>query len=354
MFSDEAQTSPEPPSLIAVASCHYSLNICVWAMYGDSRQSGVTNLTGRHCEDTVDVFYKQSDMSLFRRLCLAGHPVDRLTIQWRQHEKLFKLSNQLHYSMRIRTKGSMKGNLQGHTTLMGRIVNLPYSKITTQSDYQKRLLHVIVDSPTMEAKDTNSRANPGFAAYVTDIVLPKVRADFDKTTHKNVILIVPYAKQKELYRRLFPKMRTQGWTDAELPQLFTVDAAHGQEAHLVIFDVVNDDYEGFLQDKKRCCVAFGRAKEQTIAISGALAQVDQSTTKQLVRDATDSDKVKEIILKRPLVHWATYFATKKCTHEAAPLHFEIPADLAFYDEDVEGAKVESKSEENAATSGEVE
>jgi hypothetical protein len=355
LFSDEAQASPEQPSLIAIASCHYSSKICVWAMYGDPRQGGVTNLTGHRCEDTVDVFYKQSDMSLFRRLCLAGHPVDRLTIQWRQHEKLFKPLNELHYSIRIRTKGSMKGDLQGHTTLMGRIVNLPYSKIATQSDCQKRLLHVIVDSPTMEAKDTNSRANPGFAAYVTGIVLPKVRADFGNTTHENVMLIVPYAKQKELYRRLFAKMRTQGWTDADLPQLFTVDVAHGQEAHLVILDIVNDDYEGFLQDKKRCCVAFGRAKEQMIVISGALAQVEQNTTTQVVRDVTDGDKVKNITLKRPLVHWAGWFVTIKCTHEATPPAFNIPTDLAFYGEDAVEADVESELEdEDAGPSAEVE
>jgi hypothetical protein len=71
-FDDEAQASPEQPSLIAAASCRFSKNICVWALYGDLIQSGVINLTDRHREDTVDVFYKQFDMSLFRRLCLAG------------------------------------------------------------------------------------------------------------------------------------------------------------------------------------------------------------------------------------------------------------------------------------------
>jgi len=332
-FDDDAQASPEQPSLIGIASCHYSKNICVWAMYGDSRQTGVSNPTGRHAENIVDIFYKQSDMSLFRRLCLAGHPVIRLTVQWRQHEKLFELLNELHYDMGTRTRGNKKADLQEHTTLMGRIVGSPYSKIAAQSDHQKRILHVVVNSPTMKAKDTKSRANPGFAAYVVDIVLPKVRGDFGTSTHENVILIVPYAKQKELYRRHFVKLRSQGWTDAELPQLCTVDASHGYEAHLVVFDIVNDDYEGFLQDKKRCCVAFSRAKEQMIVISGALARVDQITKTRVVRDATNQSKMKTITLQCPLLHWTNWFASMDCRHTTAPPKFEIPTDLCFYDEE---------------------
>ena len=330
LFSDEAQASAEPPSLIAVASCKYSPNICVWAMYGDLEQSGVINPSGRKAEDTVDVFYKQSDMSLFLRLYLAGHPVDRLNVQWRQHEKLFKLLNELHYDMRIRTSHSMKGDLYEHTTLMGRIANIPDNDIAAQSDYQKRLLHVVVDSPTMRAKDSTSRANPGFAAYVVDIVLPKVRKDFGDATRQNVMLIVPYAKQKELYRRLFTKLRRQGWTTAQLPQLSTIGSAHGHEAHLVIFDVVNDDYEGFLQDKKRCCVAFSRAKEQMIVISGTMTKIPTDTTTRVVRDATNGDSLKTITLKRPLLHWASWFVEIDCRHSAISPPFEIPPDLEFY------------------------
>jgi hypothetical protein len=350
-FDDEAQTIDESSSVVPIAVCHWSKNVCIWAMYGDLRQSGVINLTGRHFDDTVDVFYQQAEMSLFARVSLAGHPVDRLDLQWRQHEKIFQVLNKLHYFMSIRTKNSMKGNLQEHTTLMARITGLSDdSEIAAQTDYQKRLLHVVVDSPTMKAKDSKSRANPGFAAYVVDIVLPKIREDFGKTTYKNVMLIVPYAKQKELYRRLFAKLRGQGWTDAELPQLSTIDVAHGHEADLVIFDVVNDDYEGFLQDKKRCCVAFGRAKQQMIVISGALEEVDERTTTQIVRDATDGDKIKPITLKRPLLHWASWFVTVSCTHKTSPPAFIVPADLSFWNEE----EVEPEPEEATATSSEVQ
>lgn len=47
------------------------------------------------------------------------------------------------------------------------------------------------------------RSIPGFAAYVVDIVLPKVRQEFGTSTRDNVLLITPYAKQKGLYRRHF-------------------------------------------------------------------------------------------------------------------------------------------------------
>ncbi|KAI4852250.1 hypothetical protein E4T44_01608 [Aureobasidium sp. EXF-8845] len=350
-FDDEAQTIDESSSVVPIAVCHWSKNVCIWAMYGDLRQSGVINLTGRHFDDTVDVFYQQAEMSLFARVSLAGHSVDRLDLQWRQHEKIFQVLNKLHYFMSIRTKNSMKGNLQEHTTLMARITGLSDdSEIAAQTDYQKRLLHVVVDSPTMKAKDSKSRANPGFAAYVVDIVLPKIREDFGKTTYKNVMLIVPYAKQKELYRRLFAKLRGQGWTDAELPQMSTIDVAHGHEADLVIFDVVNDDYEGFLQDKKRCCVAFDRAKQQMIVISGALEEVDERTATQIVRDATDGDKIKPITLKRPLLHWASWVVTVSCTHKTSPPAFIVPADLSFWNEE----EVEPEPEEATATSSEVQ
>lgn len=83
-------------------------------------------------------------------------------------------------------------------------------------------------------------------------------------------------------------------------------------------------------DEKRCCVAFGRAKEQMTVISGALAQVDQSTTTRVVRDATDGDELKTITLKRPLLHWATWFAEIDCRHSAMPPGFEISSDLEFY------------------------
>lgn len=126
------------------------------------------------------------------------------------------------------------------------------------------------------------------------------------------------------------KLRSQGWADAELPQLSTVDASHGLEAHLVIFDIVNDENEGFLQDEERRCLAFGRVKEQMIVICGTLAKVRVDEATQVVRDATDDYKVKTITLSRPLLHLARWFANIDCQWSCVPPKFNIPSDLAFY------------------------
>lgn len=257
--------------------------------------------------------------------------VDAQRVQGRQHEKLFEMLNDLHYFSGVRTRDDMKGELQEHTRLLGSIMNLPADRITAQTDHQKRMLQVVVrDSPPMKAKDSKSRANPGFAAYVVDVVLPKVRQEFGTSTRDNVLLITPYAKQKELYHRHFVNLRSQGWTDAELPRLSTVDSSHGLEAHLAILDIVNDEREGFMQDKERCCLAFGRAKEQMIVISGTLARVRHDTTTQVVKDVTDGDKVKTVTLSRPLLHWAKWFVTIDCQFSCVPPEFDIPADLAFF------------------------
>ncbi|KAI5269545.1 hypothetical protein E4T47_06990 [Aureobasidium subglaciale] len=106
-FDDEAQACAEQPSLIPSSICRYSKNIILWCMYGDLKQSGVINLTGKNFDNTVDVFYKQSDMSLFLRLNLMGHPVIDLRYQWRQNEHLFEMLNELHYHMSIITTGNM-------------------------------------------------------------------------------------------------------------------------------------------------------------------------------------------------------------------------------------------------------
>ncbi|KEQ75931.1 hypothetical protein M436DRAFT_61229 [Aureobasidium namibiae CBS 147.97] len=101
-------------------------------------------------------------------------------------------------------------------------------------------------------------------------------------------------------------------------------------AHLAILDIVNDEREGFMQDKERCCLAFGCAKEQMIVITGTLAKVRDDATTQVVKDATDGDNVKTITLSRPLLHWAHLFVNIGCQFSCVPPEFDIPADLAFY------------------------
>ncbi|KAI5201536.1 hypothetical protein AUEXF2481DRAFT_92785 [Aureobasidium subglaciale EXF-2481] len=341
-FDDEAQACAEQPSLIPSSICGYSKNIKLWCMYGDLKQSGVINLTGKNFDNTVDVFYKQSDMSLFLRLNLMGHPLVDLRYQWRQNEHLFEMLNQLHYHMSIITTGNMKKPMSEHTTLMGKVLGLTDAEIAKQTEKQKRMLYVNVATPTMKSRDSHSRANPGYAAWVILVLFPLLLAEFGEKLQEDVMLIVPYAKQKELYLRWYFELRKQGWTDKQLPRISTIDVSHGDESKFVILDLVNDEYEGFLQDPARTCVAWGRAKDGMFTIGGNMSQVDDSHKVKKFRDATDGDKLKDFVLYRPIRHWKRYYEDNLCAFKTAPPEFVVPDDLAFYDE------VESQEDEATA------
>ncbi|KAI5202072.1 hypothetical protein E4T39_04879 [Aureobasidium subglaciale] len=326
-FDDEAQTASEPASLVATSICQFSDNIIRWAMYGDIKQSGVINITGRGTENTVDPFHKQADVSLFLRLYMSGHEVVRLDTQWRQHILLFMMLNELHYHMSIRTVGAMKNALNKYTDLMGRIAGRSQDEIDQQSEAQKRMLCVELDSICMRAKDSRSRANPGNAAYVIRVVFPQLRIAFGKNMRKMVILLTPYAKQKELYGRWYWQLRKEGWIDVELPEIMTVDVSHGHEAHMTIVDVVNDNYEGFLKDPSRMLVMMSRARHQLLMVCGEMANVDVEVKKKLYTDVTNGNKVKQLDVQRPILHWKNYMNNNKCTHETKAPDHDIPSDL---------------------------
>ncbi|CAD0098397.1 unnamed protein product [Aureobasidium mustum] len=325
-FDDEAQACEEGVSLIGAALCHWSKNVKTWAMFGDYKQSGVICLTGQGQENTVDVFHEQSRISLFSRLEKAGHPVVHLNTQQRLPQLFFTPLNELHYDMQITTSSSLKRPLRENTTLLGEIAGRSQKEIALQTDAQRRMLLVQVDSPTMKARDSPSRANPGFAAYVVDVVLPALQG---------------------VVWRLFYKLRRDGWSRLELPKLYTIDTAHGREADFVIFDVVNDTREGFLSDKTRMCLAASRAKQQMLWVTGDCSEIPTDTKTKYYRDSSDGDKIKQVTVSRPLLHWKKYFEDKKCTHQTAPPAFEVPTDLAYFGDDLDTVKVET------GTSGEV-
>ncbi|KAI4750443.1 hypothetical protein E4T52_17353 [Aureobasidium sp. EXF-3400] len=332
-FDDEAQACSEPSSLVGAALPKWSRNVKVWAMLGDLKQSGVTCLTGQGPDNTVDPFHAQSRISLFARLEKAGHPVVHLDTQCRLPTVFLIPLNELHYDMQVTTSTALDRDLTENRTLMGEIAGRSTKEIANQNDAQKRMLLVEVNSPTMRARDSPSRANPGFAAYVVEVVLPILRKHFGRRLKKKVMLVVPYAKQKELYLRHFFKLRSNGWAQNELPALYTINAAHGHEADFVIFDIVNDTREGFLSDPQRMCVAASRAKKQMLWITGDLSEVKTDKTIKYYRDINAGDTIKEVAIYRPLLHWKKYFESKKCTHQATPPDFEVPGDLAFYGDD---------------------
>lgn len=234
--------------------------------------------------------------------------------------------------MQVITPKALRQPLRENLTLMGEIAGRSTEQIASQDDAQRRMLLVELDSTTMRATDSPSRANPGFAAYVVDRVLPILRKHFGRGLSRKVMLVVPYAKQKELYLRHFFALRSRGWSRDELPVLHTIGTSRGHEADFVIFDVVNDTREGFLSDSRRICVATSRATKQMLWISGSLAKVKSDEETRCYRDITSGSAIRRSTIDRPLLHWKKYFVDKKCFHQTAPPEFEVPVDLALEDD----------------------
>ncbi|KAI5269518.1 hypothetical protein E4T47_06991 [Aureobasidium subglaciale] len=226
---------------------------------------------------------------------------------------------------------------------MGKVLGLTDAEIAKQTEKQRRMLYVNVATPTMKSRDSHSRANPGNAAWVILVLFPILREEFGEKMHEDLMLLVPYAKQKELYLRWYFELRKQGWTDKQLPRISTIDVSHGDESKFVIFDLVNDEYEGFLQDPARTCVAWGRAKDGMFVIGGNMSHVDGDFKIKKFRDATDGDKLKDFALYRPILHWKRFYEGNRCTYDTVPPDFVVPTDLAFYGE------VESEEDEDEAT-----
>jgi hypothetical protein len=235
-------------------------NVKVRAMFSDLKQSVVISITG-----TVNSFLEQSRPSLFLRLVKAGRPIVLLNLPWRLLQLFFAPLNQLHYDMQITTAAHLEKSLTENLTVMGEIAGRGSKEIASQTNAQRRMVEG--NSPTMKAKDSPSRASPSFAAYVVEVALPVLRTSSGLNLDKKVMLVVFCAIQKELYLRLFSKLRSNGWSQNELPALCTIDSPHGHEADLVASGI-NNAREGFLSKPQRMCVTAGRAKQQMLWIIG--------------------------------------------------------------------------------------
>jgi hypothetical protein len=140
-----SKRQPQHPCSLYIMGCKTiyicALLSCVQHTYlrttGDLEQSGVISLTGQGPTSTVDTFHEQSRHSLF-----------------------FTPWNQLHYDMQITTAAHLEKALTENLTRMGEIAGRSSKEIVSQTDAQRRMLLVEVDSPTMKAKDSPSRAKP--------------------------------------------------------------------------------------------------------------------------------------------------------------------------------------------------
>jgi hypothetical protein len=82
----------------------------------------------------------------------AGHRIVLLNLQCRQPSVFFTPLNQLQYDMQITTAAHPEKSLTENLTVMGEIAGRSSKEIVSQTDVQRRMLLVEMDSPTMKAK----------------------------------------------------------------------------------------------------------------------------------------------------------------------------------------------------------
>ena len=329
-MDDESGTMSEPEALIPTSAPEYSKHIGIWLHFFDSYQTGYNPIAGSSTKDTLNEFLPQLGMSLSERLLAAGFPAIRMTVQNRMHDILFQPVNELFYNCSILTPDERKMPLEPkHRNLIPSIRG-PNNNDTELTEAQARLLYVdIPQSRMMRSRSSGSKANPGFATFVVQNVMPALRQRFGEQTRAKCAIITPYRRQLELYNSLTYGLRQQGWKVPEMPQVWTIDSFQGRESDLVIIDLVNNHTEGFLRDIRRACVAFTRAKEMQIIIGGAFKGANAPANPvKVVRDVSQNNKIREIQLHAPLVYLRKYCIDNLCWEEIrAPKVFDMPTDL---------------------------
>ena len=128
-----------------------------------------------------------------------------------------------------------------------------------------------------EATSTHSLSNP----HNVNCTLTLLAHLFDYgLAPKDVMIVVPYAAQKQLYITALKEFAKWAANQAERPalreasktmanikvQVVTIDSVQGTESSWVIFDTVVTDRPGFLTEKARPAVACSRAQDALIVI----------------------------------------------------------------------------------------
>lgn len=145
---------------------------------------------------------------------------------------------------------------------------------TALTDIQKACIYFEAPGKThvRTSNTTGSLANIKYANLVMTLVEGPLRTIWGDQMSQNVAIVVPYSRQHELYETKMQDLRGKGWSDASLPQVWTVDQAAGREATHVILDEVNcmggQDDLGFVRKDGRAVTFYTRAREATWTVGG--------------------------------------------------------------------------------------
>lgn len=69
------------------------------------------------------------------------------------------------------------------------------------------------------------------------IIKGTLHKKFGKEMNVEVNILVPHKRQHQNYTAKFAQLRLEGWTEAELPRLQTIDSSIGTECNHAIIDL---------------------------------------------------------------------------------------------------------------------
>lgn len=233
-------------------------------------------LAGDHCQLPPTVLSKEASdegfkVSPMERLVgqFGDDVFQRLTVQYRMHEKLMRFSSDQFYGGELVADASVKS----HT-----LADLPSVDSDLGEDGAERPILEFWDTAGAGwdeelEPDGESKRNPKEAAWVVDQVQQFLETGVEAS---QIAVIAPYAAQVRLLRN---RLRVEGL------EIDTVDGFQGREKEVVLitFTRSNDRGEiGFLSDTRRSNVALTRAKRTLRAIGDSATLAGNPFYKELI------------------------------------------------------------------------
>lgn len=332
---DEASCMNEPDALAPLSATwnDYGQHVLGVFMFGDIQQLGPHSTGGTKQGTATNEFHHQFSMSLMERLIASGHPSSMLTTQRRMARVIFEPANASFYGSQIMSAEEPRLALNAaESTLLGKIAGYDDGQAASMTDAQRRLLYVVVgDAQTRISRSTKSSANLENLNFVI-AKLPLIREVYGKKVKENVTIFTPYSMQVALYKQAMMRLRRQGWTSDELPNVLTIDKASGHEYTMSIVDTVVLEREAFLVDRRRVCVMFTRARKMQLIVSGNFSKV-ASTPRPRTFVTADGGRITNELVA-PLLHYKNYYQQMDALlpiHGADYKPTKVPQDLSEID-----------------------
>ncbi|KAK5728249.1 hypothetical protein LTR15_001384 [Elasticomyces elasticus] len=137
--------------------------------------------------------------------------------------------------------------------------------------------NVQVSNDEERGKLPDSSSNWTHHLLVIDEILPALRTLYGLNLRSNVIIFVPYERQRQVYNAALGRLLYQSWRETEIPEVWTITAAseghHNVTANVAILDLVKSKGGpelGFLQNDDRAAIMFTRGRKACLVVSGDL------------------------------------------------------------------------------------